>query len=296
MENQEPELSNVPPFLRLPAELRNLIYASYFEDASITGAKPQRQTRHTTSLLFVNRQVHTEAVDVMYKTAIFSISLGKDYTPSPPRDIIWMYENEHLNTEDWCSVQSHTLKRFRNVQLLVDALSKDSTSDPLRYAYPQLVAYLTELQAGQQIRVKLDLTNLKKRDIFSSTIMSSWKQAFAHISFSKSRKSHIGDGCTDSECTSECQRKRFEKRTSAAETLENLSASDLEACCTVMALITLGQNAKKSAARFYIEDCNGDMETITADNPVDLIEQADGLDKGNELWVVLESCWKEWFD
>lgn len=293
MENGRSEPFDLPPFLLLPGELRNLIYAFYFEDATIPGATSQKQTKNSTSLLFVNRPIHTEALDIMYKTATLSIDLGKDHAPSPPRDIVWMYSNEHLNSEDWCSVQPQTLQRYHNTQLIINTRSEDLTSNQLKYAYPQLVAYLTELQPGQHIRVKLNLTNLKKRNLFSSFVMSSWKQAYAEISFSKSRKSHIGDGCTDDECTSECQRKKFEKRACAAETFADLDEDDVEASCTVMALVTLGQNARKSGARFYIEDGNEGMEAVTADNAVDLVEQAKGLDKGNDLSVVLEGCWKE---
>ena len=101
MGNEKAELSHIPQFLQLPAELRNLVYTFYFKGANVTGAKPQRQTRHATALLFVSRQIHTEAADIMYKTGTFSISLGKDYAPLPQRDVVWLYENEHMTLADW---------------------------------------------------------------------------------------------------------------------------------------------------------------------------------------------------
>jgi hypothetical protein len=292
MENRQPQPSNVSQFLLLPGELRNLIYTFYFEDASVTGAKPQRQTKHATALLFVNRQIHTEAADVMYKTATFSISLGKDYAPSPQRDVIWMYANERMTPEDWCTVQSQTLQRFRNVQLIVDAPS--TKQDHWRYAFPMLVSYLVELNDGQHVQVMLNVGRLNQQAVFSSPEMSRWKLAFADISFSESRTSHQGDKCTD-ECTTECKRHNFKERASAAQTFAQLSASDLEACCIVMTLVSLGQNATHSGAKLYVENCDGEREHVTADNPVDLMEQAEGFDKGDDLWIVLDGCWGGWF-
>jgi hypothetical protein len=294
MDRRPPQLSNTSQFLLLPGELRNLIYTFYFEDAGVTGPKPQRQSKHATALLFVSRQIYAEAADVMYKTATFSISLGKDYAPLPQRDVVWMYENENMTADDWCSVQSQTLQRFHNVQLKVDRPGGDSKADNYRYAFPMLVSYLTELQVGQHVRVMLNAGRLNQQAVFSSPEMSRWKLAFADISFSKSRKSHKGNKCTD-ECTSECKRHNFEERATAAQTLADLSGCDLEACCIVQALVTLGQNARFSGAEFFVEDCDGEREHITADNPVDLIGQAEGLDKGNDLWVVLEGCWGGYF-
>ena len=61
------------------------------------------------------------------------------------------------------------------------------------------------------------------------------------------------------------------------QTFADLSEPDLEAACLVMALVTVGQNARHSGAELYAENYDGEKEHITADNPVDLIEHADCL-------------------
>ena len=68
-----------------------------------------------------------------------------------------------------------------------------------------------------------------------------------------------------------------------------MTAFELERGCRVMTLSTLGREARRFGATIWLESHDGKRKNeITADNVVDLIEQADGFDNDNDIWVVAE--------
>jgi hypothetical protein len=55
-----------------------------------------------------------------------------------------------------------------------------------------------------------------------------------------------------------------------------------------MALMALGREARRFGATLCLETHDGKRKKkITADNVVDLIEQAGGFEKDNDAWIVV---------
>lgn len=88
-------------------------------------------------------------------------------------------------------------------------------------------------------------------------------------------------------CTGECDCESPEAAKRRADAVARVPAAELEIGCKLMVLRMVGRRARQAGATIWLESHDGKRrKKITADNPVDLVDQADGFDNDNDAWIV----------
>ena len=104
-------------FFELPAELREIVYEYYFVETRI-GVGSHPRDRYGTALLFVSKQVHEEALPILYRCGTLTLDLSPKYWKELPT---YEYFLDH------CSIQLGSfyrgevsqLNKFSNIHLTI---------------------------------------------------------------------------------------------------------------------------------------------------------------------------------
>ncbi|TKA64063.1 hypothetical protein B0A55_09818 [Friedmanniomyces simplex] len=105
-------------FLDLPLELREIVYALYFDEAKIA-VKGEPCTKHATSILSVSRQLHNEASAVMFRAAAFTVHLGWHHTRNHEYDLARCF-GRLVQPETYFVGRKEVFTRFRNFNFHLD--------------------------------------------------------------------------------------------------------------------------------------------------------------------------------
>jgi len=270
-------------FASLPLELREMVYAFYFLEATIA-VKGQPRTKHGTAVLSVNHQVHDEASTVFFRAAAFTIHLDWQHTRNHGHDLAYCF-GRVADPKTHFIGSTEVFARFRNFHLHLEEPKRRYSPKHWQHVaavFLSMKYVMLEARGTCCISVNVgDLAPSSKghRHLYSDAIWIdrstlSWRH----------QRAPCEDSLLEADLPSDVGQ-RWKAWTPVKRR---------EVDARFFLIYWIGAIARDTGGDMYLESHDRTRrKAVKVDGPLGLLALAQGFDEGQSVWLVVDGKARE---